>query len=229
MSVVHPSRGGLVPPGPEVRSEVCIVCGLAQELFRSEHPVSNAQFAGDYDLIRDSTARVLPGFEAFNTRVRQPDGFVLPHPRRDGRIFETATGKANFVAHNLHSLPLPEGKLISQTMRSHDQYNTIIYGLADRCRGVKGGRRVVFCHPDDITAAGFADGDRVDLMSEWTLADGSVEERRAEDFRLVPYPTPRGNAAAYYPEANPLIPLDHTARRSNTPVSKAVTIRLESR
>jgi len=228
MSVVHLSRGGLVPPGPEVRSEVGIVCGLAQELFGPGHPVPWAQFAGDYDLIRDSIARVLPGFESFNTRVRQPDGFVLPHPPRDARIFETVTGKANFVVQNLHWLPVPEGKLILQTMRSHDQYNTTIYGLDDRYRGVKGGRRVVFCHPDDITAAGFADGDRVDLVSEWTLSDGSVEERRAEDFRLVPYPTPRGNAAAYYPETNPLIPLDHTARRSNTPVSKAVTIRLEA-
>jgi anaerobic selenocysteine-containing dehydrogenase len=94
---------------------------------------------------------------------------------------------------------------------------------------VKGGRRVVFCHPDDITDAGFADGDRVDLVSEWPLPDGGIEERRAQDFRLVPYPTPRGNAAAYYPETNPLIPLDHVARGSNTPVSKAVTIRLERR
>lgn len=86
---------------------------------------------------------------------------------------------------------------------------------------------MILVHPDDITALGFAAGDRVDLISEWTLGDGTVEERRADDFRLVPYPTPRGNAAAYYPETNPLIPLDHVARESNTPVSKAVTIRLQ--
>lgn len=109
------------------------------------------------------------------------------------------------------------------------QYNTTIYGLDDRYRGVKGGRRVVFCDPDGIIDAGFAVGDRVDMISEWPRPDGSVEERTAEDFRLVPYPTPRGNAAAYYPETNPLIPLDHVAARSNTPVSKAVIVRLRRR
>ncbi|MGB3484944.1 MAG: FdhF/YdeP family oxidoreductase [Mycobacterium sp.] len=229
MSVVHLSRGGLKPPSPQVRSEVSIVCGLATALLGSDHVVPWARFAQDYDSIRDSIARVVPGFTDFNTRVRQPDGFVLPNPPRDERRFVTDTGKANFVVNDLYWIPVPEGRLILQTMRSHDQYNTTIYGLDDRYRGVKGGRRVVFCHPDDIAAAGFADGDRVDLVSEWVLADGTVEERRADDFRLVPYPTPRGNAAAYYPETNPLVPLDHTARKSNTPVSKAVTIRLQGR
>jgi len=119
--------------------------------------------------------------------------------------------------------------LILQTMRSHDQYDTTIYGLDDRYRGVKGGRRVLFIAPDDIAALGYTDGDRVDLISEWEAPDGTVQERRADNFRLVPYPTPRGNVAAYYPETNPLIPLDHVARKSNTPVSKAITIRLERR
>ena len=109
-----------------------------------------------------------------------------------------------------------------QTLRSHDQYNTTIYGLDDRYRGVKGGRRVVFVNAADLDALGFADGDRVNLISEF---EGT--ERRADDFRLVAYPTPVGNAAAYYPETNPLVALDHTATRSNTPVSKAVVIRLE--
>ena len=229
MSVVHLSRGGLTPPSPQVRSEVAIVCALATSLFGADHPVPWAQFAADYDRIRDSISRVVPGFDDFNRRVREPDGFVLPHPPRDERSFRTATGRANFVVNDLHWLPVPEGRLILQTMRSHDQYNTTIYGLDDRYRGVNGARRVVLCHPDDIAAGGFVEGDRVDLVSEWPLDDGTVEERRAEDFRLVPYPTPRGNAAAYYPETNPLIPLDHTARKSNTPVSKAITIRLERR
>ncbi|MGE2735051.1 FdhF/YdeP family oxidoreductase [Mycolicibacterium vaccae] len=229
MSVVHLSRGGLKPPGPQVRSEVAIVCGLARALFGPQHPVPWDEFEADYDRIRDAIARVVPGFTDFNTRVRRPDGFVLPHPPRDERRFATHTGKANFVVNDLHWLPVPEGRLILQTLRSHDQYNTTIYGLDDRYRGVKGGRRVVFCHPDDITALGFAAGDRVDLISEWTATDGTVEERTAEDFMLVAYPTPRGNAAAYYPETNPLVPLDHVARRSNTPVSKAVTIRLQRR
>ena len=229
MSVVHLSRGGLTPPGDQVRSEPAIVCALAEKLFGPDHSVPWAEFAADYDRIRDSISRVVPGFTDFNRRVRQPDGFVLPHPPRDERRFVTHTGKANFVVNELHWLAVPEGRLILQTMRSHDQYNTTIYGLDDRYRGVKGGRRVVFCHPDDIAEAGFTAGERVDLVSEWSTQEGVLEERVAADFRLVPYPTPRGNAAAYYPETNPLIPLDHVARGSNTPVSKAVTIRLRRR
>lgn len=136
MSAVHLSRGGLKPASEHLRSEVCIVCELAQVLLGESHPVPWARFAGDYDSIRDSISRVIPGFEDFNTRVRQPDGFVLPHPPRDGRRFETRTGKANFVAHDLYWLPVPDGRLILQTMRSHDQYNTTIYGLDDRYRGI---------------------------------------------------------------------------------------------
>ena len=122
---------------------------------------------------------------------------------------------------------MPAGRLVLQTLRSHDQYNTTIYGLDDRYRGVKGGRRVVFVNPADIEAMGLPDGARVDLVSEFAGADGAIQERRAKDFLVVPYSTPVGNAAAYYPETNPLVPLDHTAVRSNTPVSKAVVIRLE--
>ena len=114
-----------------------------------------------------------------------------------------------------------------QTLRSHDQYNTTIYGLDDRYRGVKGGRRVVFVNPADIETMGLSEGARVDLVSEFPDDHGGVQERRAKDFLVVPYSTPVGNAAAYYPETNPLVPLDHTAARSNTPVSKAVVIRLE--
>ncbi|PQP24861.1 FdhF/YdeP family oxidoreductase [Rhodococcus opacus] len=229
MSMVHLSRGSLTPASDQLRSEVAIVCGIAQALFGPGHSVPWSEFTADYDRIRDSIARVVPGFEDFNRKVRQPDGFGLPHPPRDERRFVTDTGKANFTVNELCWLPVPQGKLILQTMRSHDQYNTTIYGLDDRYRGVKGGRRVLFIAPEDIAAFGYADGDRVDLVSEWTTPDGTVQERRADDFRLVQYPTPRGNVAAYYPETNPLIPLDHVARTSNTPVSKAITIRLERR
>ena len=229
MSVVHLSRGSLTPASDQLRSEVAIVCGIAQALFGPDHSVPWQEFTADYDRIRDSIARVIPGFEDFNARVRRPDGFGLPHPPRDERRFVTGTGKANFTVNALSWLPVPEGRLILQTMRSHDQYNTTIYGLDDRYRGVKGGRRVLFIAAEDIAALGYADGDRVDLISEWEAPDGTVQERRADDFRLVPYPTPRGNVAAYYPETNPLIPLDHVAVKSNTPVSKAVLIRLDRR
>ncbi|KSZ56611.1 hypothetical protein Z045_22725 [Rhodococcus pyridinivorans KG-16] len=229
MSVVHLSRGGLKPASKHLRSEVAIVCELAQHLFGPDHPVPWARFADDYDAIRDAIARVIPGFEDFNTRVRQPDGFVLPHPPRDERRFTTTTGKANFVVNDLYWLPVPEGRVILQTLRSHDQYNTTIYGLDDRYRGITAGRRVLFINTHDIAALGFTAGQRVNLISEWPRPDGTVEERRAENFRLVPYPTPVGNVAAYYPETNPLVPLDHVARKSNTPVSKAITIRLEAR
>ncbi len=226
MSMVHLSRGSLPPPGPEVRSEVAIICQLARRLLGAAHPVAWERFAADYDAIRDEIAAVVPGCEDYNRRVRQPDGFQLPHPPRDAREFPTATGKANFSVYPLQWVSVPPGRLVLQTLRSHDQYNTTIYGLDDRYRGVKGGRRVVFVNPGDIAQLRLSEGDRVDLVSEFEGADG-VQERRAKNFLVVPYPTPPGNAAAYYPETNPLVPLDHVADKSNTPVSKAVVVRLE--
>ncbi len=173
MSVVHLSRGGLKPASEHLRSEVSIVCDLARALFGDDHSVPWDTFRDDYDTIRDSIARVIPGFEDFNTRVRQPDGFVLPHPPCDERRFETASGKAQFVVNELQWVPVPEGRLVLQTMRSHDQYNTTIYGLSDRYRGgVDGGRRVLFINADDISTLGFTEGERVDLISEWTRPDG---------------------------------------------------------
>ncbi|WP_193046261.1 FdhF/YdeP family oxidoreductase [Mycolicibacterium baixiangningiae] len=229
MSMVHLSRGSLRPPSVEVRSEVAIVCGLARALFGPDHQVPWASFTSDYDTIRDAIAAVVPGCADYNARVRRPDGFQLPHPPRDRREFRTSTGKANFTVSPLQWVSVPQGRLILQTLRSHDQYNTTIYGLDDRYRGVKGGRRVVFCNRADIARFGLTAGDRVDLVSEFTDSEGRLQERRAEDFVVVEYQTPVGNAAAYYPETNPLVPLDSVADRSNTPVSKAVVIRLERR
>ncbi|NJP45719.1 FdhF/YdeP family oxidoreductase [Actinacidiphila epipremni] len=223
MGMVHASRGKLPPAAPQLLSEPAIVCRLARAVLGHRSTVPWADFAQDYDLIRDRIARVVPGFDDFNTKVRRPGGFTLPHGPRDSRTFPTATGKANFTAAPVEYPHVPEGRLLLQTLRSHDQYNTTIYGLDDRYRGIKGGRRVVLVHADDAAAAGLADGDYTDLVSEWT--DGS--ERRAEGFRVIHYPTPRGCAAAYYPETNVLIPLDHTAATSNTPASKSVVIRLE--
>lgn len=228
MSMVHLSRGSLHPPSDELRSEVEIVCRLARAVLGARHPVPWERFADDYDTIRDAIAAVVPGCADYNRKVRAPDGFQLPHPPRDSREFHTSTGRANFAVNPLQWVAVPPGRLVLQTLRSHDQYNTTIYGLDDRYRGVKGGRRVVFINPVDIKTLGLSAGDRVDLVSEWTNAAGHLEERRAKDFLVVEYSTPVGNAAAYYPETNPLVPLDHTAARSNTPVSKAIVIRVEA-
>ncbi|MBX7548871.1 FdhF/YdeP family oxidoreductase [Streptomyces sp. NPDC004232] len=223
MGMVHASRGRLAPASPLLRSEPAIICGLARRVLGGHSVVPWEDFAKDYATIRDRIARVVPGFQDFNTRVARPGGFTLPHAPRDERRFPTATGRANFTAAPVEYPELPEGRLLLQTLRSHDQYNTTIYGLDDRYRGIRGGRRVVLVHPEDARALGFAEGAYVDLVSEWR--DGV--ERRAPGFRVVHYPTTRGCAAAYYPETNVLVPLDATADTSNTPASKSVVVRLE--
>jgi formate dehydrogenase major subunit len=223
MSAVHASRGPLRPAGPLLRSEVDIVCGVAEATLGPDSPVPWSSYRGDYTHIRHAIAHVVPGCAAYDEKVRQPGGFVLPHPPRDSREFPTEEDKAIFSVSPLDVLHVPEGRLLLQSLRSHDQFNTTIYGLSDRYRGVSGGRRVVFVHHDDVAALGFDNGDLVDLVSEWE--DGI--ERTAPAFRIVEYDTPRGCAAAYYPEANPLVPLDSTARGSNCPTSKSVIVRLE--
>ncbi|GAA2936607.1 FdhF/YdeP family oxidoreductase [Microbacterium luteolum] len=183
----------------------------------------------DYALIRSHIARVIPGFEDYDARIQKGRTFFLPNGPRDERRFATVDGKARFTANVLEYPVIPPGRLLLQTLRSHDQYNTTIYGKDDRYRGISGGRRVVLVHAEDIAELGFAEGEIVDIVSEWTGPDGTVEERRAEEFRIVPYSTPRGNAAAYYPETNVLVPLDSVADVSGTPTSKAVIVRLEHR
>ena len=228
MGMVHRSHGRLPPASDQLRSEVAIVAGLATATAAARRRAPRIDWqglTGDYGRIRDHIARVVPGFDDFNTKVQVPGGFALPHPPRDSQTFPTATGLARFTVNDLEVLHVPAGRLLLQTVRSHDQYNTTIYGHDDRYRGIKAGRRVVFVHPDDVAALGLADGDHVDLVSEWV--DGT--SRRAEDFRVVAYPTARGCAAAYFPETNVLVPLDSTAETSNTPTSKSVVVRLEPR
>ncbi|WP_432033981.1 FdhF/YdeP family oxidoreductase [Streptomyces antibioticus] len=223
MGMVHASRGRLAPASPHLLSEPAIVCRLARRVLGENSGTPWEEFEKDYATIRDRIARVIPGFEDFNTRVARPGGFTLPHAPRDERRFPTATGKANFTAAPVEYPELPEGRLLLQTLRSHDQYNTTVYGLDDRYRGIRNGRRVVLVNAEDARALGFADGAYVDLVGEWR--DGV--ERRAPGFRVVVYPTARGCAAAYYPETNVLVPLDATADTSNTPASKSVVVRLE--
>ena len=234
MSMVHASSGQLEPASPHLRSEVAIVCGLAERILGPSDGVDWSGLAADYDQIRDRIEAVVPGFTDFNRRIDHPGGFVLPHPPRDRLVFPTDTGKARLTANTFVGDDVPPGRLVLQTLRSHDQFNTTIYGLDDRYRGIKNGRRVVFVHADDLAdlaridgpgGGRFADGDVVDVVSE--AADGT--ERRAEAFRLVAYDVARGTCAAYFPEANVLVPLSAVAEESNTPASKAVIVRFERR
>ncbi|MER6616914.1 FdhF/YdeP family oxidoreductase [Streptomyces xantholiticus] len=223
MGMVHASRGNLPPASPHLLSEPAIVARMARAVLGPASTTPWEEFEKDYGTIRDRIARVVPGFEDFNARIARPGGFTLPHAPRDERRFPTATGKANFTAAPVEYPEIPQGRLLLQTLRSHDQYNTTIYGLDDRYRGIKGGRRIVLVNPEDARELGLADGSCTDLVGEWK--DGV--ERRAPGFRVVHYPTARGCAAAYYPETNVLVPLDSTADTSNTPASKSVIVRLE--
>ena len=230
MSAVHASRGRLKPASDHLHSEVAIVCNIAHKIFTGSDnlPLPNTPKADwlamrdDYSIIRKHIEAVLSGFENFEERIQNPGGFVLPHPPRDARKFDTASGKAHFTGNELEFIRVPAGRLVLQTLRSHDQYNTTIYGKDDRYRGIHGGRRVVMINADDITELGFTDGDMVHLISEF-----QGTERRAENFRIVSYSTPKGCAAAYYPETNVLVPLDSVADTSGTPTSKSVIVRLE--
>jgi molybdopterin-dependent oxidoreductase alpha subunit len=223
MGVVHGSSGRNPPASPHLRSEVDIVCALAAATVGDRTAIDWAGLARDYDRIRDHVARVVPGFGDYNTRVRVPGGFILPNAARDTRTFATTSGRAELTVNRFDPIVVPPGRLLLQTVRSHDQYNTTIYGLDDRYRGIHQGRRVVFVRPDDIATLGLSDGQMVDIVSEWR--DGS--ERRAPAFRVVSYPVVAGCCAAYFPEANVLVPLDSTAEGSNTPTSKSIVVRLE--
>ena len=220
---VHPSWGQVEPVAPGLLSEIAIVSRLARATLSDKVDVDWAGFEDDYDTIRDHIAHVCAGCEDYNRRIRNKGGFVLAHGPRDSRTFPTATGKAMFTVNELEVLEVPQGRLLLQTVRAHDQFNTTIYSLNDRYRGVKKGRDVVFVNPLDIAELGLEDGQRVDVHSEFS--DGI--DRVIRGFRLVSYPTARGCAAAYFPEANPLVPLGSTAEVSNTPASKSVVVRIE--
>ena len=161
---------------------------------------------------------MIPGFENFNQRIAQ-DIFYLPNPARDQRRFPTDSGKAKFTVHAIEPNELQPGQYIMMTIRSHDQFNTTIYGLDDRYRGVYNGRRVIFLNPEDMTEAGLEAGQLVDLTNHF-----KGRKRVAKYFLVTPFKIPRGCAATYFPEANVLVPIDSVADRSNTPTSKFVVI-----
>ncbi|MFF5689999.1 FdhF/YdeP family oxidoreductase [Streptomyces albidoflavus] len=221
MSEVHASRGRLAPASPHLLSEVAIISRLARRTLGDEPAIPWEEFERDYGTIRDRISRVIPGFEEFNARVDRPGGFTLPNPVNEG-VYPTPSGKAVFTRNEFTMLRAPEGHLILQTLRSHDQWNTVPYAMNDRYRGIHNARRVVLVNPADLAALGLADRDLVDLVGVWE--DG--RERRAPAFRVVSYPTSPGSAAAYYPETNVLVPLDSVADISNCPTSKGVVVRL---
>ena len=218
MAVVQASRGFLPPASDQLLSEPAIVARLAIATLGVRSNIDWQALIGDYDRIRDHIARVVPGFDDYNTRVRQRGGFHLPSAPRE-RIFNTPSGRAVFTVHALPHHDLGPDQFLMMTIRSHDQFNTSIYGLDDRYRGVYNGRRVVFLNSADISEAGLKEGDRVDLISHF-----EGEERVARRFVVVPYSIPRRCAATYFPETNVLVPLRSVADKSNTPASKSVVI-----
>ncbi|MFB6662081.1 FdhF/YdeP family oxidoreductase [[Kitasatospora] papulosa] len=224
MSEVHSSHGRLEPASKVLLSEVAILCRLAARTLDARASIPWAEFEADYGTIRNRIARIVPGLHDFNRRVARPGGIRLPNPVNEG-VYGTATGKAMFTRNAWQMLHAPDGHLVLQSLRSHDQWNTVPYTDDDRYRGIHGSRRVVLVNPRDVTRLGLAPGQKVDLVSVW--AGGA--DRRAEDFTVVPYPTALGCAAAYYPETNVLLPLDSVAESSNQPTAKGMVVRLEPR
>ncbi len=224
MGVVHSSRGSLEPPSEQLLSEPVIVARLAVATLGSRTTVNWMHLVEDYDRIRDLIACVIPGCEEMNEKVRQKAGFYLPNAARDDD-YKTKTGKANFAVSVMEPIRLERGQFLMTTLRSHDQYNTTIYGLDDRYRGVFHGRRVVFMNPNDLKDHGWKAGDRLDITSHFQN-NGKEELRMAPRFVLVPYEIPRRCVATYFPEANVLVPIGSVALGSNTPTSKAVIVSL---
>ncbi len=218
MGVVQTSRGRLPPASAHLLSEPLIVARLAAATMGARSSVDWLALAADYDLIRAAIERVLPGFADYNRRVREPGGFYLPNAARE-REFMTASGKAQFTVHPLPRNELAPGQFLMLTMRSHDQFNTTVYSLDDRYRGIFNERRVVLLNAADIAAAGLHERQVVDLISHF-----AGEERSARRFLVVPYAIPRRCAATYFPEANALVHINHVADKSNTPASKSVVI-----
>jgi len=227
MSMVHASKGLNPPASDQLKSEPAIVAGIAQAVLGEDDTVDWSGLVTDYDRIRDLIARVFPGaFDNYNERVRVPGGFRLPVPPSD-RVWKTDSGKANFMAHAPKAGDPRQGDasvMILTTLRSHDQYNTTIYGQNDRYRGVFGRRDVVFANPDDIAARGLSSGDRIDLAAAFDAGG----ERVVRGFTLVARDIPRGCLAAYYPETNILVDLDDRDTRSGTPAYKSVPVRLSA-
>ena len=218
MGVVHSSRGSLKPASPHLRSEVSIVCGMGNASF-GDSPFPWQEHARDYAGVRSLIEQVIPGFDDYEARVSQDGGFYLPNGPRDGPVFPTDTGMAKFTIHPFPEPVASSGQFTMMTVRSHDQYNTTIYGNDDRYRGIYGARRIVLMNCDDISSLNLTAGDEVDITSHFEGV-----ERQAARWKVVPAQIPEGNVCTYFPEANVLIPLESVAEGSNTPTSKSVAV-----
>ena len=223
MGIVHSSQGRNKPASKNLLSEPSIVCNLGEKLdldIDASKIIWN-QLSENYDLIRNLIEATIPGFNDYNNRVRIKEGFYLPNPPKDNRIFNTDSGLANFRCNKLDLISADKNEFIMMTIRSHDQYNTTVYSPSDRYRGVKGGRRIIFMNSDDIDSSNLDSNSTVDITS---LFKGV--ERKSKSWHLVPYDIPSGNVATYFPEANELIPLESVAIGSNTPTSKSVRVKI---
>ena len=221
MGIVHSSRGSAKPASKHLMSEPGIVSGIASALDNKIgfSGIEWSDLSDNYDKIRDLIESSIPGFDSYNDRVRESSGFYLPNPPRDSRTFNTDTGKANFRVNSISSISPAPNQFVMMTIRSHDQYNTTIYGLDDRYRGIKESRRIVLMCKQDMSTLGIRTGVMVDLTSHF-----EGEQLSAPKWRVVEYDIPAGNIATYFPEANCLIPLNSVAEGSNTPTSKSVCV-----
>ncbi len=222
MGVIQMSKGVLKPVSDQLKSEPIIVCELAKAVLGNRSVVNWDRYMQHYDNIRWDIERTIPGFDLYNDRARLPGGFYLPNSAREGK-FNTITGKANFNLAQFQSPTLKKGELMMMTVRSHDQFNTTIYGLDDRYRGISNERRVIFMNEQDISALGFQGGDSVDLFN---FHGG--RERVARNFIIIPFSIPQGCTATYFPETNVLVPIDSVAEKSNTPTSKFIVLQLRA-
>jgi molybdopterin-dependent oxidoreductase alpha subunit len=221
MGVVHSSQGVLEPCSEHLLSEPAIVAGLAKATLGEQSKVDWDGMIQNYDRIRDAIEAVVPGFEDYNRRVRERGGFYLPNGAREQQ-FNTPSGKAHFTLNEVPENTLDDKEYIMMTIRSHDQYNTTIYGLNDRYRGIYNERRVVLMNQEDMAADGLQKGDVVDLVGHF-----KGEDRIARRFIVVPYDIPKRCVATYFPEANVLVPIDSYAKGSKTPRSKWVAVHVK--
>ena len=215
---VQMSKGIAEPASEHLRSEVWIVGKLAQAVLKNKMRVDWDRMINDYDRIREAISKTVAGCENYNQKVRQGGGFYMPNPPREG-TFPTDSGKAKFFSSQIEKIEIGEDELLMTTIRSHEQFNTTIYDTNDRYRGISGSRRVILMNEADIATRGLKQGEVVDITSHF-----EGETRRAESFIVVKYSIPKTCAATYFPEANPLVPINSVAEKSNCPTSKLVKI-----